>query len=46
MVSASKLSLHTKTNISVTEKFLDAKFVVTETNGIATILCKGVGFRY
>jgi RNA 3'-terminal phosphate cyclase (ATP) len=46
MILASQLSLHAKTNISVTEKFLDMKFLVTERDGLTTISCRGVGLQH
>jgi RNA 3'-terminal phosphate cyclase (ATP) len=42
-ISTSELSLHTKTNIAITEKFLKAKFEVTEQNNLSIISCKGTG---
>ncbi|WXG45394.1 MAG: RNA 3'-terminal phosphate cyclase [Candidatus Atabeyarchaeum deiterrae] len=42
-ISTSELSLHAKTNITVTEKFLKTKFEVSEHNGLTSISCKGTG---
>nr|MDO8098048.1 RNA 3'-terminal phosphate cyclase [Candidatus Njordarchaeota archaeon] len=45
VISASELSLHARTNIAVTEKFLETEFAVTERNGITSISCKGTGMK-
>ncbi len=42
-ISTSELSLHTKTNIAITEKFLKTRFEVTEQNSLTIISCKGTG---
>jgi RNA 3'-terminal phosphate cyclase (ATP) len=42
-ISASELSLHTKTNIAITEKFLNTKFEVTEQSNLTIVSCKGTG---
>jgi RNA 3'-terminal phosphate cyclase (ATP) len=45
VILTSELSLHAKTNIAVTEKFLETKFIVTQRNGNMTISCEGTGLR-
>nr|MDO8133198.1 RNA 3'-terminal phosphate cyclase [Candidatus Njordarchaeum guaymaensis] len=45
VISAPELTLHARTNIAVTEKFLETKFAVTERNSIAAISCKGIGLK-
>ena len=45
VILASELSLHTKTNIAVTEKFLETKFIVTQRNGNIAISCEGTGLK-
>lgn len=42
-ILSSELSLHTKTNIAITERFLDTRFEVTEQNNLTAISCKGTG---
>jgi RNA 3'-terminal phosphate cyclase len=38
-----ELSLQTKTNIAITEKFLETIFEHTEQNKLTTVTCKGTG---
>jgi RNA 3'-terminal phosphate cyclase (ATP) len=42
-ILAPELSLHTKTNITITQKFLNATFDVAEENELTVISCRGTG---
>jgi RNA 3'-terminal phosphate cyclase (ATP) len=42
-IVARELSLHTKTNIAITQQFLNTTFEVTTKNNLTTISCRGIG---
>jgi RNA 3'-terminal phosphate cyclase (ATP) len=42
-IVAPELSLHTKTNIAITQKFLNTTFEITANNNLTTISCRGIG---